>query len=157
MLRLFVVASLLIGCRVSLDSEPEQGLCVVDNTLQCLDAVGKSDLRWIETNVFDASCTFSGCHGDVGNDSNINLEIGKSHASLVNFSSATEANRKLVVPNDVEASMLMLVLGHVAPANANPPAAALPAVGFMPRSAPLLCCQKLDAIERWINAGAQNN
>lgn len=159
MIRLLVVASLLIGCRVTLDSEPEpSGLCEISTAPQCLDAVGKSDLAWIEANVWAPSCLFSGCHGAQGNDSNILLTVGQSHAKLVNFTSAVDSQRKLVVPNKVNESMLMLMLGHVAPADAVPPAPAIPGPGIMPLgSTETLCCQKLEAIERWINAGAQNN
>jgi hypothetical protein len=31
------------------------------------------------------------------------------------------------------------------------------AVGYMPQAAPTLCCQKLEAIERWILASAPAN
>jgi hypothetical protein len=62
------------------------------------------------------------------------------------------------VPNDVQASYLMLMLGDVPPAMANPPGAPPPtSIGYMPQAQPALCCQKLDAIERWIMAGAPNN
>jgi len=30
-------------------------------------------------------------------------------------------------------------------------------VGYMPQDGPLLCCQKLQAVERWITAGASAN
>ena len=83
-----------------------------------------------------------------------------SHSHLVNFTSILDPTRKLVVPNDVEQSFLMLMLGFVPPEMADPPGTAPPAsVGFMPQSSggQLSCCQKLEALERWINAGAPNN
>jgi hypothetical protein len=49
------------------------------------------------------------------------------------------------------------MLQDVAPANASPPAQGLPSPGSMPQSSDPLCCQKLEAIERWINAGAPLN
>jgi hypothetical protein len=157
MIRLVVVASLLVGCRVSLDSEPApEGACLVETTADCVAAVGKSDLPWIEANVFN-SCTPSGCHG-TNPDSALVLTAGTSHGKLVNVMSSVDPPRKLVVPNDVNASMLMLMLGHVQPAQATPAATAIPGPGLMPEgNLKPICCQKLDAIERWIQNGAPTN
>jgi hypothetical protein len=44
-----------------------------------------------------------------------------------------------------------------APDEAVPPAPAPRDNLYMPLSSPPVCCQKLDAIERWIMAGAMNN
>ena len=168
MIRFVVVASLLVGCRISLSHEPGDDpgtdanggrACTVSTTSQaCLDAVTHSDLSWIEANVFVGSCNFAGCHnGAAGNDSTVDLSPGMSRAHMVNFTSHIDPTRKIVVPNDVAASYLMLMLGDVAPAMASPPASGLPGAGRMPQGAPILCCQKLDAIERWITAGAPTN
>lgn len=162
MLRLVLVASLLAGCRLSLentdtgDDNPTARTCMVSTTSpQCIDAVNHADLPWIEQNVFMGACIFSGCHnGDNTAQGKIDLRATKSYAHLVNYASVLEPTRKLVVPNDIEASYLMLMLRDVPPAMANPPGKA-PSVGFMPQNAgTTLCCQKLDALERWIMAGA---
>ena len=157
MIRLIVVASLLVGCRISLEDEPAPGNCVVSTAQACLDAEGKSNLAWIETNIFAPSCNFSGCHGANGADSSIILAPGRSHQSLVDNMSSVSPGRKGVVPNDVNASLLMLMLGYVSPADASPAASAIPGPGAMPLGGETLCCQKLQAIERWIEAGAPNN
>jgi hypothetical protein len=156
MMRLALAATLLAGCRLSLDSETVDRTCSVGTSQQCLDAVNApATLAWIETNIFMQSCDFSGCHsGAPGNESPLDLSPGHSAASLVNATSIEDGSRKLVVPNDVEASYLMLMLQDVAPANASPAAAGLPPPGPMPQSADPLCCQKLEVLERWINAGA---
>jgi hypothetical protein len=163
MIRLVLVASLLAGCRVSLENtdnaENTTGrTCTVSTTSPtCLDAVNHTDLAWIEQNIFVGSCNFSGCHnGDNTAQGKVDLRPGKSYAHLVNFASVIDTTRKLVVPNDVEASYLMLMLRDVAPAMANPPGKAPPgSVGFMPQSSnSSLCCQKLDALEHWIMTGA---
>jgi hypothetical protein len=170
MLRLAVAVMLFASCRISLSDDnddngtnPGSGAdprgCEVSTTIpSCVGAVGQQSLSWIEQNVFQNSCNSTGCHnGAAGNDSTVDLRPGNSAAHLVNFTSNIEASRKLVVPNDVAASYLMLMLGDIKPADASPPASGLPAAGRMPQGSPQLCCQKLDAIERWIEAGAPTN
>jgi hypothetical protein len=165
MFRLVIVASLLVGCRISLEdnSTGDSGTggrqCTVNMTSQpCLDAVGHSDLAWIESKIFTASCNFSGCHNGADTpQGKVDLRPGMSRAHLVGFASLIpgQGSRQLVVPNNVAASYLMLMLGDVPPAMASPPGDPPSlGIGFMPQGAPILCCQKLDALEAWINAGA---
>lgn len=165
MLRLAAAAALLAGCRLSLDSNDTgsdstgRG-CKVDTTSQlCLDATMHSDLAWLEQKVFAAACNFSGCHGSATDLGKLDLRPGMSHDHLVGVSSMIDRTRQLVVPGDVAASYLMLMLRDVPPMMASPPASPPPgSVGYMPQSAPEgLCCQKLDAFERWIESGAPNN
>jgi hypothetical protein len=172
MLRLVAIASLacpaLWGCRLSLedyDTSIAGGdggngrACVVSTTSQpCMDATMHSDLAFIEQKIFATSCNFSGCHDSPTDAGRLDLRAGMSHDRLVGVSSQIDPTRKLVVPSDVAASYLMLMLRDVAPAMASPPGSPPSAsIGFMPQAAPTLCCQKLDAIERWINAGAPNH
>jgi hypothetical protein len=164
MIRFVLAATLLAGCRLSLENEnsPDPNatgrVCTMSNSQPCLDAVNAPPtLSWIETNIFDASCNFSGCHKGPDGESALDLRPGMSGAHLVNAPSFIDSSRKFVVPNDVESSWLMLMLRDFAPGNANPPATGLPSAGGMPQSADPLCCQKIEAIERWINAGAPTN
>jgi hypothetical protein len=165
MIRLVIIASLLAGCRISLEDAENLGRggrCVVSTTSQaCLDADMHQDLTWIQQNIFTASCVFSGCHNGSNNPAGkVDLRAGMSRSHLVDFTSILDPTRKLVVANNVNASYLMLMLGHVTPEMADPPAMPPPAsVGYMPQSSggQLLCCQKLQALERWINDGAPNN
>ena len=172
MLRRVAIASLVFpmfwGCRISLEnpdlSAPNTdggngGVCRVSTTSQpCLDATMHSDLAFIEDKIFAAHCLFAGCHGSATDLGKLDLRAGISHDALVGVSSQIDRSRKLVVPNDVAASYLLLMLRDVAPAMAHPPGDPPPgAIGFMPQDASTLCCQKLDAIERWIKAGAPNN
>jgi hypothetical protein len=162
MFRFVVVASLLIGCRISLeDSDTGDDIsggrrCTTTMPSQpCMDAVNHSDLAWIEQKVFAVSCNFSGCHKTASDAGKLDLTPGVSHDHLVNVPSMIESSRMLVVPNDVSASYLMLMLGDFPPATASPPGTDPPlGIGYMPQAQPQLCCQKLDAVERWINAGA---
>lgn len=158
MIRLVLVATLLVGCRVSLETDDTVNRSCVDNTSQpCLDAVTHSDLAWIEQKIFAPSCSFTGCHNGPDDAGLLDLRAGKSHDALVGASSMLDPTRTLVMPNDVEASYLMLMLRDVPPEMANPPGVAPPtSVGYMPQGQGALCCQKLQAVERWIMAGAPN-
>jgi hypothetical protein len=85
---------------------------------------------------------------------------GASHAKLVDVDSNLDAGRKLVVPGAPKQSYLMMMMQHYSPELMEPTPAEPPPddVGFMPQNAngAVVCCQKLDAIDRWITAGAMN-
>ncbi len=162
MVRLLLLASLLVGCRISLEDESGPDLvernCMPNGPgATCAAAEGKSELSWIQTNVFDINCGSGSCHGAALPEGGVDLRPGQSHKNLVNVNSVLESSRKLVVPGDLQASYLMLMLGAYTPDMAEPAGSAPPG-GYMPKGVPTgLCCQKLDAIERWIMAGAPNN
>lgn len=142
----------------SVDAGPQRA-CAIATTQTCMDATSHADLAWIETNVFVPSCAFSGCHNGTANDAGrINLkDPGQSHDDLVNVVSNLAASSKLVVPGAPKQSYLMMMLRAYAPGDMEPPVAPPPTtIGFMPMNAggAVLCCQKLDAVERWIAAGA---
>jgi len=166
MIRAFASLGLLaaLGCRISLDEETDQSTrrCKTSTTNpECLAAPEHAELSWLETNVFEKSCTFSGCHNGMPTDAGrVNLKVGKAHSSLVGVPSEIEAGRMLVVANQPLQSYLLVMLRHIDPTMAEPPADDPPVdVGYMPQNAggAVLCCQKLDAIQRWIEAGAPNN
>jgi len=168
MTRFLLAASLvasLSACRITLDDN-ETGddvtgrNCVVNtSSATCVAATMHQDLTWIENNIFNTSCTFSGCHNGASSAAGkVDLRPRMSRAHLVGYASAIEPSRMLVVPNDVKSSYLMLMLHDFAPAEATPPGSAPDqSIGFMPMGNMPLCCQKLDAIERWITAGAPSN
>lgn len=166
MSRVAVLASLLVGsaCRIVLeeDSATDAG-STVDAFVSpaCVEAKSHSDLPWIEANVFK-SCTFSACHhGQAGADAGrIDLRIGKSFATLVNFDSALDDTRKLVVPGVPTKSYLLMMIKQIPPAMMEPPAAAPdPMIGYMPQNSGgrPICAEKRDAVERWISMGALAN
>lgn len=136
-------------------------MCQMSTSTACMDATTHSDLTWIQQNIFDKQCIFSGCHnGAATSAGKVDLRDGMSYAHLVNFASILTPGRTLVVASDPKSSYLEVMLGIIKPSDATPPASAPPAsVGLMPQSngGQLLCCQKLDAIDRWIMAGAMNN
>jgi len=124
------------------DDDPDAGV-----SASCQEATLHDDLAWIETTVFARQCTFMACHHGAATDANgLDLEPGRSHAELVGQPSIVAAGETLVVPGDPAASYLMVVLGRYP--------GPLPPGGTMPLSSPPLCDQKIDAIERWITAGA---
>lgn len=164
MIRLVVALTLFAGCRISLEDEGDDDgarHCDAQNmSSMCQEANNHSDFKWLETNVFNINCAIAaGCHnGDTSNAAGrTDLRTGMSYAHLVNYNSTLEPGRKLVVPGSIEQSYLMVMLGAIPASMASPPANP-PSVGLMPQGVPQgLCCQKMDAVERWIMAGAPNN
>ena len=125
----------------------------------CLDAKMHSDLTWIQDNIFTKQCAFSGCHNGGANPAGMmDLRAGMAHAHVVNVTSMLDTTRKIVVPGDAAKSYMLVMIGEIQPAMADPPASAIRSdVGPMPQGSPLLCIEKRDAIQRWIVAGALNN
>ena len=110
----------------------------------CLEAQDHSDLPWIQENVLTPSCAaFTACHkGAALSAEGLNLEDGMSLDNLVDVESELFPEFVLVVPGDPQNSYLMIVLGHFP--------GPLTDSGTMPFNNPLLCTQKRDAIQRWI-------
>ena len=89
-----------------------------------------------------------------------------AYTSLVNATSHVDPTRMLVVPGNPAQSYIMYLTGAIKPEDADPPLGPIPAsdpssgapVGTMPQqSTGFMCCQELDAISRWIAAGAMND
>jgi len=113
----------------------------------CAEATTHSDLAWIQTNIFTHSCAFSGCHtGAAANAGFLSLESGVSHGSLVGQMAKTETGWMRVVASNPSQSYLLVAIGAE-----NGPT---PVGGLMPLSQPKLCSEKLDAVTRWVQAGA---
>lgn len=155
MTRLLVIASLLAGCRLSLEKEADS-TCEPDPASSTCSAVaGQATLQSLQTNIFTLNCALAtSCHGAGGNPPE--LTAGQSYARLVNAASVLQPSRKFIVPGDVSASYLMVMVHGIEPAEASPPTVRPPG-GYMPKGLPPLCCEKLDALQRWIEAGAPNN
>jgi hypothetical protein len=146
----------------SVDAGPTRA-CMPSMSMSCQEATLHSDLAWIEANVFAPQCAFSGCHnGQATSAGRINLkDMGMSHGDLVNVDSMIANGRKLVVSGQPKQSYLMMMMQLYPPAEMEPTPAQPPPsdIGFMPQGTDNVpvCCQKLDAIERWITAGALAN
>lgn len=161
-MRFLVLLVSVAGCKFDLDHRHVDAAgsatsCEQGSAQTCLDAASHSDLTWIQANIFDRHCTFQGCHNGMPNPAGmLDLRAGQSYAHLVNVTSVLEPPHLYVVPGDAKKSFLEVMLGFIAPQDADPPAT-LPSVGTMPLDSGPLCCQKLQAIDRWIVAGAMNN
>ena len=169
--RVIVPVLLLVGiaaCRITLDDPVEFSTrtCAETAVAACTEAAQHSDLAWIEANVFN-KCTFSGCHNGAMTDAGrLDLSPTKAFAGLVNVDSQIAAGptlmgkAKMVVPMMPTQSYLLVMLRQLTPAQFDPPLTEPPpSIGYMPQNAGgvVTCCQKLDAVTRWIEEGAPNN
>lgn len=168
---LALIAVVTASCRYDLDSAEYRDAaqprpCAPSSNVQsCLGAEAHSDFTYIYSTMLKPKCTFSGCHNGASTQAGMHdyrtLDAAYSH--LVGAASELDTSRVLVVPGDVSRSFLMVMVGSYKPSEAEPPLAAIPqddhgmAVGTMPQDAPVMCCQKVDAIGRWIAAGAAKN
>jgi hypothetical protein len=163
--RCLLTVLLFAGCRTSLDETPDASevggrLCKVSTTVAaCMQAESKMDLPWIETNIFKPHCAFSGCHNAAQTAAGRidMLNPGMSHDDLVNQDSMVASGRKLVVPGKPRESYLLMMMRQFKAEEMEPTPVAPPPgdIGYMPQGVEeALCCQKLDAVERWISAGA---
>jgi hypothetical protein len=112
----------------------------------CDEAKLHADFAWIQANVFTPSCATAMCHGGTDPAVGLSLAAGAAYNNLVNKGTSTVTGWKRVVPGSIAQSYLAVALGRAAgPA---------PRDGFMPLGAGPLCVGKLEALERWITAGA---
>ncbi len=114
----------------------------------CEEAKQHSDLAWIQDQIFDRSCTFSVCHDMTQPAASLRLTAGQARGELVGQApDEPGAGGVLVAPGAPDQSYLMVAIGGV-------PGETPPSDGTMPLGLSLLCEEKLDAIRRWIEAGA---
>ena len=169
-LAMCLIALPAIGCRIDLDHHEYQDgqsrLCNPQpHTASCAAAVGHAELSYVQANILSPKCAaFSECHGTDKTQDDLNLSSAMtSYMGLVNTPSELDTSRMLVVPGDVNASLLSAMIGAITPAEATPALSALPngkngnSIGTMPYNNPTMCCEKIDAVSAWITAGAPNN
>ena len=113
----------------------------------CQEATSHSDFAWIQANVFTPSCAVGGCHhASAAGAGHLSLDTGLAHTELVNTASTSATSWMRVVPSDTAKSYLLVAIG----AQSGP----RPSDGLMPLGSPPLCAAEVDAIRRWIEAGA---
>jgi hypothetical protein len=113
----------------------------------CDEAALHSDLMWIQSHVFEQTCTLPSCHlGSGANAGRLDLRAGYAHGQLVDTASTSASMWKRVVPGNPAQSYLLVAIGQVP--------GPLPLDGIMPPGGPELCPEKRGAIQRWIEAGA---
>jgi hypothetical protein len=143
--RLALALGALLGCDTAvhvqdLDAPPSAA---------CLEATRHSDFAWIQANVLGPSCAaFTSCHQGGHPPGRLDLSADHAYANLVNVAEVTVPDWGVrVAPFDPDHSYLLVKVGVVA--------GPLGALGTtMPPNSPLLCAEKLDALRRWIAAGA---
>ena len=112
----------------------------------CQQAAQHSDFGFLQTHVFTPSCATAMCHAGPDPDVGLDLSAGNAYPNLVDKGASTVTGWTRVEPGSVARSYLAVSLGRAE----GPP----PRDGFMPLGADPLCLEKLEAIERWILAGA---
>jgi hypothetical protein len=112
----------------------------------CEQATQHSDLAWIQDHIFTPSCATAMCHAGPSPVVDLSLAAGAARSNLVGKGASTQPGWIRVVAGHPTASYLVVALGQTP----GPP----PRDGFMPLGAAPLCVEQLDAIERWITAGA---
>lgn len=157
-------AALTAGCKIDLDTRPLSE-CEDSDFPACLAAPDHSDLAWIQSNIFTPNCGGESCHSEGRNgqppDGRILLTAETSYTTLMGADgqgvmATFDTSRMLVVPGAPSRSYLYFLIRGIRGEFGEPPFEPPPSdVGFMPfrQDAPL-CCQKLDAVRRWIEAGA---
>ncbi len=158
---LAVALCLLASCKIDLDST-SQAVCTVNMTSSaCVEAATASDFTFIKAKIFDVNCFGQACHEAAGTAKlHFSKDVAQADAytNLMNYQSTVDPKYQVVVPGDPAASYMDLMIQKIPPRQMTPPASPPPAnIGYMPQANPTLCCQKLDAIDRWIAAGAMND
>ncbi|HEU0032054.1 MAG TPA: hypothetical protein VFQ53_15580 [Kofleriaceae bacterium] len=112
----------------------------------CDEAAQHADFTWIQDHILTPSCATALCHTGATAQVDLRLDAGEAYANLVGKGASTVTGWVRVVPGSPATSYLVVALGRAD----GPP----PRDGFMPLAADPLCAEKLDAVERWILAGA---
>jgi hypothetical protein len=160
-----LAAVLAMSCRISIDDRIAPSQCEAREDIPvCAEAANHSDFAWLQDNVFSSNCSSDSCHstpkeGDPAPDGRILLTTDAYTTLLgpdgMGADSEVAPGRKLVVPGNPEASYMFFLLRGVYAEQGAPPFDEPPDdVGYMPMSSSTLCCEKIEAVRRWIEAGA---
>lgn len=143
-----LIGALAPGCDTTVH-QPQGGLADAAISAACAEAVHHSDFAWLRTNVLATSCAaFSTCHRGRNPPGKLNLEAEQAYSQLVGVAAITVPGwGERVVPGAPDRSYLMVKLTGIG--------GPLGEQGTtMPPNSPLLCREKIDAVQRWISAGA---
>lgn len=172
-MRVVLLSALLVtGCRIDLDSAPAQmdagvagRTCSIGTSSLCMQAETHSDFTFIKNQIFPISCSASSsCHMSATSSGKLDLSAANAYKSLLGpngtggVMSDVDKTRILVVPGMPRQSYFYFITRGIRAEDGDPPFTNPPAnVGLMPQKGTSICCQKIDAIERWITAGAMND
>lgn len=168
-----LLALLFCACRIELETPAAQKSCETLTVDVCAnEAPMHSDFQWIADNILYKNCTGSACHQKVSSSAKaakLVFDDDADRAGVAFHSLVTDKTGQqvlsdvvqgvpLVEPGAPDQSYLFFLMkgvdkGAFMPTVGDPP----DDVGYMPRGNETLCCQKLDAIQRWIEAGAPND
>ncbi len=159
-----------VACKIDLDEFEEVRLCEEGSAAVCREAVNHSEFEWLQDNLFSTNCSGDDCHGVPvnGQPPGGKLVLAKGFAYATLLGKAADApgepplvasqytdDHKLVQPGAPNRSYLLYMMRGVTQEQGVPRFTAPPDdPGFMPPNSKPLCCQKLDAVSRWIEAGA---
>lgn len=158
--------------RMQCEINTVSSLCTNADALTDCSTGSAGCFTYIKAKIFNANCSSTSCHSkggtgklDLSDDTNAGTTVSQAtaYANLMGSdgmgaASMVDTTRKLVVPGHPEQSYLELMMQKIAPENMVPPATDPPSnVGYMPQANGVLCCQKLNLIDRWIAGGALNN
>lgn len=165
-MRAVLLAALLVsGCRYDLDKADVDAntsgrTCKVSTAAVCMEAASHSDFTWIKGKIFAANCFGSSCHTGATASGKLDLTDDPYTSLMGAAGTGTMSNldptKTRVVAGQPMQSYLFFII-HGLDGNEGTFTAPPANVGFMPMSNSALCCQKIDAIERWITAGAMND
>lgn len=136
--RTFVILSLLLLLTYCGDNITESTPSIDEN--EALDVA--PTFSEIQSNVFNKSCAFSGCHAS----GSVNPDLsGNAHANIVSKTSSTGMD--YIKPNDPTNSyLLQKIIGSSSISGSR-----------MPQGSSPLSQGTIDSITEWINNGAKNN
>lgn len=107
---------------------------------------GEATFTRVQTEIFSASCAFSGCHGGGSASAGLALDSGVAHGNIVDVPS-TQSSLDRIEPNDPGASYLFLkVIDDPSITGSR-----------MPRGGAPLSQTQIDLLRDWIERGAPND
>ena len=112
-------------------------------------AAEEPTLTRVQSEVFDASCAFSSCHGEGGGSGNLSLVDGESYAELVGVAADIDTGVTRVVAGDADASFLVAKLENTQEPTTQGDA--------MPTTGGGLDEDRLQLVRDWIDAGAADD
>ena len=164
-MRAVLLLALLASCRIDLDHADNDAntsgrTCKVSTAAVCKEADSHMDFTWIKGKIFAANCFGSSCHSGTTASGKLDLTDDPYTQLMGATGTGTMSNldpaHKRIVAGDPASSYLFFII-HGLDDNPGPFSDPPSNVGFMPMSNSTLCCQKIDAINRWITAGAMND
>jgi hypothetical protein len=155
---LFAIASLATACGgdddgATADAEPgtpDGGGADAPISAPCQEATTHSDFTWINENILTKSCVFSGCHNAASHEEGLDLSAANSFAHIVGVASTQVTSKKLIDGTSADCANSYLY-EKITGENLKP------GTVKMPKAQPALCQEKIDAVCRWIAAGAKND